>query len=65
MADQTPPAQQQIPPGETGEMSPEPRDEMRNWTGRDLLAGKVALVTGGDSAAPSAPPSPSRARSTR
>jgi NAD(P)-dependent dehydrogenase (short-subunit alcohol dehydrogenase family) len=49
MVDQTPPAQQQTPPGSTGEMEPEPRDEMRHWTGRDLLAGKVALVTGGDS----------------
>jgi NAD(P)-dependent dehydrogenase (short-subunit alcohol dehydrogenase family) len=49
MADPTPPAQQQAPPGGTGEMEPEPRDEMRGWTGRDLLAGKVALVTGGDS----------------
>jgi len=49
MADPTPPAQQQTPPGETGRMAPEPRDEMRDWTGRDLLAGKVALVTGGDS----------------
>ena len=49
MSDPTPPAQQQTPPGETGEMAPEPRDEMRDWTGRDLLAGKVALVTGGDS----------------
>ncbi|MHA6625077.1 SDR family oxidoreductase [Pseudonocardia sichuanensis] len=49
MSDPTPPAQQQSPPGETGEMAPEPRDEMRDWTGRDLLAGKVALVTGGDS----------------
>jgi NAD(P)-dependent dehydrogenase (short-subunit alcohol dehydrogenase family) len=49
MVDQTPPAQQQTPPGSTGEMEPEPRDEMRHWTGRGLLAGKVALVTGGDS----------------
>jgi NAD(P)-dependent dehydrogenase (short-subunit alcohol dehydrogenase family) len=49
MADQTPPAQQQTPPGETGEMDPQPRDEMRDWIGRDLLAGQVALVTGGDS----------------
>ncbi|WP_219414104.1 SDR family oxidoreductase [Pseudonocardia nigra] len=49
MADETPPAQQQSPPGETGAMSPEPRDEMRGWTGRGLLEGKVALVTGGDS----------------
>jgi len=49
MTDQTPPPQQQTPPGDTGEMTPEPRDEMRAWAGRDLLAGKVALVTGGDS----------------
>ncbi len=43
------PAQQQSPPGETGSMDPEPRDEMRAWTGRGLLDGRVALVTGGDS----------------
>ena len=49
MPEQTPPPQQQTPPGETGAMAPEPRDEMRGWVGRDLLAGKVALVTGGDS----------------
>jgi NAD(P)-dependent dehydrogenase (short-subunit alcohol dehydrogenase family) len=49
MADETRPAQQQSPPGETVEMEPQPRDEMRSWTGRDLLAGQVALVTGGDS----------------
>jgi NAD(P)-dependent dehydrogenase (short-subunit alcohol dehydrogenase family) len=49
MPDESLPAQQQSPPGDTGEMAPEPRDEMRQWTGRDLLAGKVALVTGGDS----------------
>src|SRR4051794_39414574 len=49
MPEETPPPQQQTPPGETGAMAPEPRDEMRGWTGRDLLAGKVALVTGGDS----------------
>jgi NAD(P)-dependent dehydrogenase (short-subunit alcohol dehydrogenase family) len=49
MADQTRPAQQQNPPGETAPMEPQPRDEMRHWTGRDLLAGQVALVTGGDS----------------
>ncbi|TLP60847.1 SDR family oxidoreductase [Microbispora triticiradicis] len=45
----TPPPQTQSYPGRTGEMSPEPRDEMRDYTGRDLLAGKRALVTGGDS----------------
>jgi NAD(P)-dependent dehydrogenase (short-subunit alcohol dehydrogenase family) len=30
-------------------MAPEPRDEMRGYEGRGLLAGKRALVTGGDS----------------
>ncbi len=30
-------------------MAPEPRDEMRAYTGRDLLRDQVALVTGGDS----------------
>ncbi|TCK24637.1 SDR family oxidoreductase [Pseudonocardia endophytica] len=45
----SPPAQQQDPPGGTDGLDPQPRDEMRDWTGRDLLAGKVALVTGGDS----------------
>ena len=30
-------------------MSPEPHDEMRGYTGSDKLAGRVALVTGGDS----------------
>ncbi|MCP2341576.1 SDR family oxidoreductase [Actinomadura rupiterrae] len=44
-----PPAQSQPYPGRTGEMSPEPRDEMRDYTGRGLLDGKRALITGGDS----------------
>lgn len=44
-----PPAQQQPPPGDTGEMEPNPRDEMRDYRGRGLLEGTVALVTGGDS----------------
>nr|WP_240506374.1 SDR family oxidoreductase [Thermoactinospora rubra] len=30
-------------------MAPEPRDEMRDYEGRGLLAGKRALITGGDS----------------
>ncbi len=30
-------------------MGPRPRDEMRGYEGRGLLAGKHALVTGGDS----------------
>jgi NAD(P)-dependent dehydrogenase (short-subunit alcohol dehydrogenase family) len=43
------PAQSQPYPGETGQMTPRPRDEMRDYAGRGLLAGKRALVTGGDS----------------
>ncbi|GAA3164849.1 SDR family oxidoreductase [Planomonospora alba] len=45
----TPPPQTQPYPGSSGEMTPEPRDEMRGYVGRDLLAGKRALITGGDS----------------
>jgi NAD(P)-dependent dehydrogenase (short-subunit alcohol dehydrogenase family) len=36
-------------PGRTGEMDPRPRDEMRDYEGRGLLADLRALVTGGDS----------------
>jgi NAD(P)-dependent dehydrogenase (short-subunit alcohol dehydrogenase family) len=43
------PPQQQPYPGQTDEMAPEPRDEMADYVGRDLLAGSRALVTGGDS----------------
>src|SRR3954469_25406267 len=43
------PPQQQDVPGRTGAMEPEPHDEMRGYEGRGLLAGKRALVTGGDS----------------
>jgi NAD(P)-dependent dehydrogenase (short-subunit alcohol dehydrogenase family) len=46
---ETAPAQQQQPPGKSAEMSPHPRDEMRDYQGRGLLNGKRALVTGGDS----------------
>jgi NAD(P)-dependent dehydrogenase (short-subunit alcohol dehydrogenase family) len=45
---QFPPQQQQVP-GSTGEMDPRPQDEMTRYRGRDLLRGKAALVTGGDS----------------
>ncbi|GAA3446485.1 SDR family oxidoreductase [Planomonospora venezuelensis] len=48
-ANNTPPAQSQPYPGHSGRMTPEPRDEMRDYTGRDLLAGRRALITGGDS----------------
>lgn len=43
------PSQQQPYPGWESEMEPEPRDEMRDYVGRELLAGKRALITGGDS----------------
>ncbi|MCZ0732140.1 SDR family oxidoreductase [Mycolicibacterium iranicum] len=36
-------------PGETGDMAERPRDEMADYTGTGLLAGRKALVTGGDS----------------
>ncbi|MGE5762779.1 MAG: SDR family oxidoreductase [Mycobacterium leprae] len=41
--------QEQQYPGVTSEMAPEPHDEMREYSGRGLLDGKRALVTGGDS----------------
>jgi NAD(P)-dependent dehydrogenase (short-subunit alcohol dehydrogenase family) len=43
------PPQQQERPGHEGEMTPEPRDEMRDYVGTGKLEGRVALVTGGDS----------------
>ncbi|MEV4078404.1 SDR family oxidoreductase [Nonomuraea fuscirosea] len=46
---QTPPPQSQPYPGRSGDMSPQPRDEMRDYAGRGLLDGRKALVTGGDS----------------
>ncbi|GLZ07363.1 oxidoreductase [Actinomadura sp. NBRC 104412] len=44
-----PPAQEQPYPGRTADMTPEPRDEMRDYEGRGLLGGRRALITGGDS----------------
>ncbi|MDQ4041746.1 MAG: SDR family oxidoreductase [Actinomycetota bacterium] len=43
------PPQQQERPGATAEMTPEPHDEMRGYEGSGKLAGRAALVTGGDS----------------
>jgi NAD(P)-dependent dehydrogenase (short-subunit alcohol dehydrogenase family) len=48
-AEHPPPDQEQPYPGRTGEMDPGPRDEMRDYEGRGLLAGARALITGGDS----------------
>jgi NAD(P)-dependent dehydrogenase (short-subunit alcohol dehydrogenase family) len=49
MTSEQPPPQEQTYPGSTGAMDPEPNDEMRGYVGRDLLAGRRALITGGDS----------------
>jgi NAD(P)-dependent dehydrogenase (short-subunit alcohol dehydrogenase family) len=49
MTSEQPPPQEQTYPGSTGAMDPEPHDEMRGYAGRDLLAGRKALITGGDS----------------
>ncbi|WP_340682868.1 SDR family oxidoreductase [Amycolatopsis coloradensis] len=49
MADRLRPPQQQEPPGVTSKMDPRPRDSMEDYEGRELLAGKRALITGGDS----------------
>jgi NAD(P)-dependent dehydrogenase (short-subunit alcohol dehydrogenase family) len=44
-----PPRQAQEYPGTSAQMSPPPADEMRGYEGRGLLAGRRALITGGDS----------------
>lgn len=43
------PAQQQTPPGVTGEMNPKPDHGEHSYRGSGRLNGKVAVVTGGDS----------------
>jgi NAD(P)-dependent dehydrogenase (short-subunit alcohol dehydrogenase family) len=43
------PAQQQERPGFETDMTPQPRDDMRDYKGSGKLEGRVALVTGGDS----------------
>jgi NAD(P)-dependent dehydrogenase (short-subunit alcohol dehydrogenase family) len=43
------PPQRQDYPGSAERMRPEPKDEMAAYEGRGLLAGRRALVTGGDS----------------
>lgn len=46
---QEPVPQHQEPPGSTDRMRPEPQDSMIGYQGRDLLGGRKALITGGDS----------------
>lgn len=43
------PPQQQQAPGTTDRMRPEPKDTMADYRGRELLTGRRALITGGDS----------------
>lgn len=47
--DQAPPAQQQDWPGSDAELTPRADHGAESWTGRGRLAGKNALITGGDS----------------
>jgi len=49
MADEGFPAQQQEPPGLTTHMNPVPDHGERSYRGHERLAGKVALISGGDS----------------
>jgi NAD(P)-dependent dehydrogenase (short-subunit alcohol dehydrogenase family) len=49
MADKEHPEQTLPYPGSESDMAQQPQDEMRDYTGTGLLAGKVAIVTGGDS----------------
>jgi NAD(P)-dependent dehydrogenase (short-subunit alcohol dehydrogenase family) len=44
-----PPQHQEKQPGIEAEMTPRPEDEARNYKAAGKLAGKVALITGGDS----------------
>jgi hypothetical protein len=46
---QNQPAQQQEPPGRTGEMRPRPDHGEESYRGSGRLAGKAAIITGGDS----------------
>jgi NAD(P)-dependent dehydrogenase (short-subunit alcohol dehydrogenase family) len=49
MTDQQRPAESQPYPGSTADMTTKPRDTMADWHGVGLLAGRRALITGGDS----------------
>ncbi|ANQ84920.1 short-chain dehydrogenase [Azoarcus olearius] len=44
-----PPQHQDEQPGRENEMRPQPEDRMHGYRGSDKLAGKVAIITGGDS----------------
>lgn len=44
-----PPQEQSVQPGHEAPMAPQPFDRMRNYRGSGKLAGKAAIITGGDS----------------
>lgn len=44
-----PPQKQRRPPGRRAPMTPEPADSMKNYKPSNRLAGKKAIITGGDS----------------
>jgi NAD(P)-dependent dehydrogenase (short-subunit alcohol dehydrogenase family) len=49
MSETIPPQKQERQPGSQQEMEPRPRAEMAEYRGAQRLAGKVALISGGDS----------------
>jgi NAD(P)-dependent dehydrogenase (short-subunit alcohol dehydrogenase family) len=49
MSQTAPPQRQERQPGSQQEMRPQPRSSMEQYRGADRLAGKIALVSGGDS----------------
>jgi NAD(P)-dependent dehydrogenase (short-subunit alcohol dehydrogenase family) len=49
MSQTMPPQRQERQPGSEQEMRPQPRSSMEQYRGADRLAGKIALVSGGDS----------------
>lgn len=49
MSQTVPPQKQEHQPGQESKMEPRPRSSMENYRGAGKLAGKVALISGGDS----------------
>ncbi|HEX3399156.1 MAG TPA: SDR family oxidoreductase [Acetobacteraceae bacterium] len=49
MSETVPPQRQERQPGRQEEMQPQPQSSMQDYRGADRLAGKIALISGGDS----------------
>jgi NAD(P)-dependent dehydrogenase (short-subunit alcohol dehydrogenase family) len=49
MSETVPPQRQERQPGRQEEMQPQPQASMQDYRGADRLAGKIALISGGDS----------------